>query len=68
MKVTGANIDELTQKAELEFHDEATTRFADMNRLLDDIAGSQAPVTVMFPSCSGTPTICASPAAPSAFP
>lgn len=40
MKVTGANIDELTQKAELEFHDEATTRFADMNRLLDQIAES----------------------------
>lgn len=38
MKVTGANIDELTQKAELEFHDEATTRLADMNRLLDQIA------------------------------
>ncbi|MBK8159487.1 MAG: Hpt domain-containing protein [Rhodospirillaceae bacterium] len=42
MKVTGANIDELTQKAELEFHDEATTRFADMNRLLDQIAESGA--------------------------
>lgn len=40
MKITGANIDELTQKAELEFHDEATTRLGDMNRLLDDIASN----------------------------
>lgn len=42
MKVTGANIDELTQKAELEFHDDATTRFVDMNRLLDEIASNGA--------------------------
>jgi CheY-like chemotaxis protein len=42
VKVTGANIDELTQKAELEFHDEATIRFADMNRLLDEIASGGA--------------------------
>ena len=42
MKVSGANIDELTQKAELEFHDEATTRLAEMNRLLDDIASKGA--------------------------
>lgn len=42
MKVSGANIDELTQKAELEFHDEATARLAEMNRLLDDIAAKGA--------------------------
>lgn len=41
-KVSGANIDELTQKAELEFHDEATTRLAEMNRLLDQIAADGA--------------------------
>jgi CheY-like chemotaxis protein len=42
VKVSGANYDELAQKAELEFHDEATTRLAEMNRLLDDIAAKGA--------------------------
>ncbi len=42
VKVTGANIEELTQKAELEFHDEATTRLAEMNRLLDEVAAQGA--------------------------
>lgn len=42
VKVSRASIDELTQKAELEFHDEATVRVADMNRLLDEIANTGA--------------------------
>lgn len=38
VKVIGANADELAQRDELEFHDEATQHIADMNRLLDEIA------------------------------
>lgn len=39
MKVKSANLDELNAKAELEFHDDAGARVAEMNRLLDQIAG-----------------------------
>jgi CheY-like chemotaxis protein/HPt (histidine-containing phosphotransfer) domain-containing protein len=38
VKVIGANADELAQRDELEFRDEATQHIADMNRLLDEIA------------------------------
>lgn len=38
VKVIGANADELAQRDELEFRDEATQHIAEMNRLLDEIA------------------------------
>lgn len=38
MKVIGANAEELAQRDELEFRDEATQHIAEMNQLLDQIA------------------------------
>jgi CheY-like chemotaxis protein len=49
VKVIGANAEELAQRDELEFRDEATQHIAEMNRLLDEIA-AQGPLDSLLES------------------